>query len=233
MINAIFCNKMGSIITIIRRFIKRGLQLPYKRKLAYCGRDNDIHYPCNLGNPSHIYLYDYTLIQPGCRFIIHTGRVYIKKWSSLSCNCTIVTGNHVPTVGVNQRMLGRYHINDVEKDVHIDEDCWVGANVTLLGGAHLHRGVIVGANSLVNKEIPPYAVIAGSPARIIASKFTIDQIIEHEKMLYPANERFSRKDLEEIFNEYYIGRKAIGKSDICREDIEIIREHSEMQYAVF
>ena len=130
-------------------------------------------------------------------------------------------------------MLGRYHINDIEKDIHIDEDCWVGANVTLLGGTHLHRGVVVGANSLVNKEIPPYAVIAGIPARIIASKFTIDQILQHEKMLYPDNERISREELEIIFKEYYVGKKTIGKSEIKSDDIEIIKEHAEMQYAVF
>lgn len=92
----------------------------------------------------------------------------------------IVTGNHVPTVGLNQRIIERLHINDNEKGVYIDEDCWCGANVTLLGGTHLKRGVVVGANSLVNKEIPPYAVVVGSPAKIIASKFTLEQIIEHE-----------------------------------------------------
>lgn len=221
------------IFSGIKRLIKKGLQIPYKSRLGYCGKDNDIHYPCYLGKPSHIYLYDYTLIQPGCRFIIHSSKVYIKKWSSLSCNCTVVTGNHVPTVGVNQRILGRYHINDVEKDIHIDEDCWVGANVTILGGTHLHRGVIVGANSLVNKEIPPYAVIAGVPARIIASKFTIDQIIAHEKKLYPKNERFSREELELLFNKYYEDKKNIGKSEIEYSDLKNIRKHKDMQYAVF
>ena len=221
------------IFLVIKRLIKKALQIPYKSRLGYCGKDNDIHYPCYLGKPSHIYLHDYTLIQPGCRFIIHTGKVYIKKWSSLSCNCTVVTGNHVPTVGVNQRILERNHVNDVEKDIHIDEDCWIGANVTILGGSHLHRGVIVGANSLVNKEIPPYAVIAGVPARIIASKFTIDQILAHEEKLYPENERLSHDELEVLFNKYYVGKKTIGKSDIKSEDLEIVRLYADMQYMIF
>ena len=145
--------------------------------MGYCGKDNDVHYPCHLGTPSHVFLYDYTLIQPNCRFIIHTGNVYIRKWSSLSSYCIVITGNHKPTVGVNQRLLGRFHINDVEKDVVIEEDCWVGARVTILGGTVLHRGCIVGANSLLNQEYPPYAVVAGSPARIIASKFTLEQVV--------------------------------------------------------
>lgn len=214
----------------VKLFIKRFLQLYYKSKLGFCGQDNDIHYPCHLGNPSHIYLQDYTLIQPDCRFIIHTGKVYIGKWSSLSCNCIVVTGNHVPTVGINQRILGRGHINDNEKDVYIDEDCWVGVRVTILAGTHLRRGSIVGANSLLNRDYPPYAVLVGSPARVIASKFTIDQIIEHESLLYPKEDRYSRAELESVFDQYYRDKKSIGVVGVKEEDIEFIEDNANMQY---
>lgn len=142
----------------------------------------------------------------------------------------IVTGNHVPTVGLNQRIIGRLHINDNEKGVYIDEDCWCGANVTLLGGTHLKRGVIVGANSLVNKEIPPYAVVVGSPAKIIASKFTLEQIIEHEKKLYPENERMKREELEELFETIFKGKKSIGTDYLSPQDKERARQYAYMQY---
>lgn len=204
--------------------------LPIKSRLGLCGKDNDIHYPYHLWKPSHISLQDYTLILPDCRFIIHTGNVYIGKWSSLSCNCIVVTGNHVPTVGVNQRILGRYHINDKEQDVNIDEDCWIGARVTILGGTHLRRGSVVGANSLINKQYPPYAILVGSPARIIASKFTIAQIIEHEKCLYPEEERLTQKELEDIFDEYYKDKKSIGTDTITGEDKKYMAGNAHMQY---
>lgn len=216
----------------IKHCIKRILQYPLKSRLGYCGTDNDIHYPCRLSVPSNLFLADFALIQPDCRFIIHTGKVYIGKWSSLSCGCIVVTGNHVPTVGVNQRILGRCHINDNEGDVRIDEDCWVGARVTILTGTHLNRGSVVGANSLLNKEYPPYAVLVGSPARIIASKFTIEQIIEHEKMLYPENERLKYEQLVEIFKKYYDGKKTIGIGTIGELDIKIIADNANMQYDV-
>ena len=172
------------------------------------------------------------MVQPDCRFIIHTGNVYIGKWSSLSCDCIVVTGNHVPTVGINQRLLGRNHINDREADVHIDEDCWVGVRVTILSGTHLRRGSVVGANSLLNKEYPPYAVLVGSPARIIASKFTIDQILKHESLLYPEEERFTRSELEEIFNNYYKDKKTIGVDQVKSEDIGYLLENASMQYKI-
>lgn len=160
------------------------------------------------------------------------GSVYIKKWSSLSFNCTLVTGNHKPTVGLNQRILGRYHINDVESDIVIGEDCWVGANVTILSGTYLGRGSVVGACSLLNKQYPPYAVLVGIPARIIGVKFTIDQIIKHEECLYPPQERISRDELESIFTKYYEGMKSMGTDYISKEDLKTARQHVDMQFNI-
>lgn len=225
-------NSINLFYRLPKRWIKKAIQLPYKLRLGFCGKDNDIHYPCHIGKPSNVFLYDYTLIQPNCRFIIHTAKVYIKKWSSLSSDCIVVTGNHKPTVGVCQRLLGRYHINDTEKDVIIEEDCWVGARVTILGGTHLNRGCVVGANSLLNKEYPPYAVLVGSPAKVIASKFTLEQIIKHEKMLYPESERLSREYLESIFTSFYSDKKSIGIDCISENDLAIIAEHSYMQFDI-
>lgn len=150
----------------------------------------------------------------------------------MSCGCIVVTGNHVPTVGICQRILDRYHINDNESDVVIDEDCWIAARVTILAGTHLQRGTVVGANSLLNKEYPPYAVLVGTPARIVASKFSIDQIIEHEKKLYPENERFSLAELKVIFNQYYKDKKHIGVDYISPIDRDVIEAHKEMQFSI-
>ncbi len=55
--------------------------------------------------------------------------------------------------------------------ISIEDDCWIGANVTFLGGVTIGRGSIVGAGSLVRAgEYPPYSVLAGVPARIIRSR---------------------------------------------------------------
>ena len=185
-----------------------------------------------MGKPQNVFLGDYTLIQPNCTFIIHTGKVIIKKWSSLSCNCTIVTGNHKPTVGINQRLLERLHLNDQEKDIIVEEDCWIGANVTLLSGTYVGRGSVVGACSLVNKKIPPYAVVVGTPAKIIASKFSFDEVLEHEKKLYPVEERLSPEYLKEIFNTYYEGKRSIGINHITEEISNKLVSIDNLQYEI-
>lgn len=84
----------------------------------------------------------------------------------------------------------------------VEEDVWIGRNVTLLSGVTIGRGCIVGAGAVVTKPMPPYHIIVGVPARPIKSKWSIDEILKHEFILYPESERFTREQLEDIFEKY-------------------------------
>lgn len=53
------------------------------------------------------------------------------------------------------------------RHVEIDDDAWIGTGATLLPGAHVGRGAIVGAAAVVDFEVPPFAIAAGNPARIV------------------------------------------------------------------
>lgn len=181
----------------------------YKR-YGYIGKTVTIETPVFFTNQENVYLGDNTRVRRGFLLINNTGKFILKKYSVIATYCTVVTGNHTKNVTVPHTIAGAYHINDKETDVVVGEDVWIGVNCTLLPGTIIGRGAVIGACSMVNKSIPPYAVAVGSPAKIIASSFTIDEIIEHEKSLYPENERFSRKELEVIFEENFKGKKSIG-----------------------
>ena len=71
---------------------------------------------------------------------------------------------------------------------------------------------------VVTKPVPPYAVVAGVPAKIIATRFSIEQILQHEAILYPIEERLSKEELEKIFNKNFQNKCSIGKSDMLEED---------------
>ena len=88
-----------------------------------------------------------------------------------------------------------------DKDIVVEEDVWIGCNVTLLSGAHLGRSSVIAAGAVVTSDIPPYCIAGGVPAKPIKFKWTIDQIMEHESMLYLEEERFTRDQLEKIFAE--------------------------------
>ncbi|EER24090.1 hypothetical protein CPC735_054600 [Coccidioides posadasii C735 delta SOWgp] len=56
---------------------------------------------------------------------------------------------------------------ELGSEIHIGEDCWIGGNVVILPGVTIGKGVTVGAGSVVTKDIPPFHVAAGNPARIL------------------------------------------------------------------
>ena len=59
---------------------------------------------------------------------------------------------------------------------HIGNDVWIGLNATILDGVTIGDGAIVAAGAVVTKDVPPYAVVGGVPAKIIKYRFTESQI---------------------------------------------------------
>lgn len=56
-------------------------------------------------------------------------------------------------------------------DTVVGNDVWIGQNATILPGVHIGDGAIIGLNSVVGSDVPPYTVVAGNPARVIRRRF--------------------------------------------------------------
>lgn len=55
----------------------------------------------------------------------------------------------------------------VSKPVVIDDDVWIGAGAIILPGVHIGRGAVIGAGAVVTRDVSPFAVVAGVPARLV------------------------------------------------------------------
>jgi acetyltransferase-like isoleucine patch superfamily enzyme len=55
----------------------------------------------------------------------------------------------------------------VSRDIEIGDDVWIGTRAVILGGARIGRGAIVGAGAIVQGEVPPFAIVAGNPGRVV------------------------------------------------------------------
>ena len=67
-------------------------------------------------------------------------------------------------------------------DTVVGNDVWIGQNVTVLPGIHIGDGAIIGLNSTVTRDIPPYTIAAGNPAQIIRQRFDDEMIAMLEKL---------------------------------------------------
>ncbi|MDE5966639.1 MAG: CatB-related O-acetyltransferase [Lachnospiraceae bacterium] len=61
-------------------------------------------------------------------------------------------------------------------NVTVMNDCWIGSHVTIMSGVTIGDGAVIAAGSVVTKDVPPYAIVGGSPARIIKYRFSPEQI---------------------------------------------------------
>lgn len=208
------------ILNFYRRYREKKL---YSR-LGKFGRSIFIGFPNMITRPERLFMNDFTRIMNGANLILNKGKLYIGKYTAIASGFTVITDNHTPTVGVPYYFTGHYHLNDRSTDVVIEEDCWVGANVTILPGGKLGRGCVVAACALVNKEFPPYAVIAGVPAKIIGVKFSQQEIIEHEAKIYSPSERLEEMFLTTVFEKYYKDKKIMNHAILNCESKRFLEE---------
>ena len=71
--------------------------------------------------------------------------------------------------------IDRYRVQR-KGQILIENDVWIGHGVTIMGGVTVHNGAVIGARAVVTKDVPPYAIVAGNPARIIKYRFDEGQI---------------------------------------------------------
>ena len=193
---------------IYRWFLR---SFPLKTEFGNCGENTILQYPLRIYSPKSVFIDKNVKISSGLQILnAPSEKVIIKKYTVFAANCTIVPNSHVPTVTIPQFLLGASHVNDKSSDIIINEDVWLGTNVTVLAGVTIGRGCVVGAGSIVTKSLPPYAVAVGMPARIIKKKFSVEQILRHEETLYPLEERFIREELEKNDKEYFLDKGVLG-----------------------
>lgn len=107
---------------------------------------------------------DNTYIGEGCNLRAGGGLLKIGNQCSISQNITIVVSNHQYKKG--QLIKDQPWTTD-HNFVIIGDDVWVGANSVILPGVKIGTGAIIGAGSVVTKDVPDYAIVVGNPAHVL------------------------------------------------------------------
>lgn len=127
------------------------------------------------------------------------GDIQIGRYCQFGANIAIHTNNH-PTTYLSTYISSQLFNGELSKlkmkdKVVIGNDVWIGHGVIILGGVSIGNGAIIAAGSVVNKDVPAYAVAAGVPAKVIKSRFSPKLIQEIEALQWWNK---SKNELEEI-----------------------------------
>ena len=177
-----------------------------------------IHYTVSVSNTNNLIMEENTNIDSGAVIMNTRANFVMKKNSGAAVGLLAITGNHMSVIGkyfkqITDKIKDELDINhEMDKDIIVEEDVWIAARVTLLSGTNIGRGAVVGAGSVIRSKVPPYAIVVGNPAKIVGFKFSPEQIIQHEKELYPLEERLPFETLEKNYKKYFLDRVSEIKS---------------------
>lgn len=176
-------------------------------KITMKFKNTVIQYPYQISGLQNIECGNSINIGKGAVIMTTRAKIIIKGHFVAGPKLTIITGDHMPMMGKFLDTVTDKDKDLLDKDRHFDqdviieEDVWAGVNVTILKGVTIGRGCIIAAGSVVTKSMPPYHVVGGIPAKPIKARLSKEQIIEHEKEIYPEEMRFTLDRISQFLNE--------------------------------
>lgn len=163
----------------LKRFI-RLIIIPFFRKyyrFAELGEGFQWGRPLHIGHGSKIGRYVY--IGKGFESV---GAISVGDMTMISTECKIIGADHLyDVIGVPTRLA----FSNVRDVTVFEADVWVGMRATIREGVVIGKGAVIGSGALVTKDVEPYTVVAGVPARVIRRRFSDEEIRIHEIGLFP------------------------------------------------
>lgn len=159
---------------------------------------------------------------PATRIGAHINRIEIGSYTSIASNVVIQEYYHrynrLSSYYISQNILNEGVDNDIysKGKIIIEEDVWIGSNCTILSGVKIGRGSIIGAGSVVTRDVPRYSIVAGNPARVIKKRFNNEiinlleaskwwnwpkeMIIKNKEIFLIEDDKLLEKKLKELFS---------------------------------
>lgn len=131
----------------------------------------------------------YTTINgPGTELVAGINPIFIGSFCSIASNTVIREHNHniksATTYFIKKRIFKKGNFADAvsKGPITIGNDVWIGTQSVILTGVNIGDGAVIAAKSLVNKNVPPYAIVGGIPAKILSYRFDGELIKEMLKV---------------------------------------------------
>lgn len=140
------------------------------------------------------------------------GVVYIGKYCAFGNEVSLVSGNHkvsMPNQQVwLQQRLGFTKCVESKGPICIAHNVWLGDKVVVLSGVNIGHGAVVGAGAIVTKNVEPFSIVAGNPAKEIGKRFSPEVIKEMLKLSW-WDWSFEKMKKNQAFFELNIGNSEV------------------------
>lgn len=164
-------------------------------------------------------------IQSGINFDLESGVhcIHLGKYCSLAERITFIVDLNHDYHSLIQGSVSFMDQTKVERrvprkgSIFVGNDVWIGHGATIISGVRIHDGAVVAAESMVTKDVPPFAIVGGNPARIIGYRFEEEQ---RKELLEIAWWNWHLDDLNRFKNDFYLSIEEFTKKHIfkARED---------------
>jgi galactoside O-acetyltransferase len=114
--------------------------------------------------------------------LVDDSHIYIGEYTMIGPNVTIATAGH-PIAPEYREKVFQFNI-----PVHIGRNCWIGSGVVILPGVTIGDNTVIGAGSIVTKDIPANVVAVGNPCHVLR------EINEHDRQFYYKDMRITEED---------------------------------------
>lgn len=109
------------------------------------------------------------------------GILEIGSYCAIGADVKVILSNHDVNRICMQYTFYKKHFDlkkiDGDRSVtRIENDVWIGDNVIILAGVNIGTGAVLGAGAIITKDVAPYSIVAGCPAKLIRNRFSEDKI---------------------------------------------------------
>lgn len=117
------------------------------------------------------------------------GKLRIGSWCSIARGVTFVMNNEHPMEHLSTFPFITLVFSERQLEVRskggitVGDDVWIGCNALVLDGVTIGQGAVIAAGAIVTKDVPPYAIVAGIPAKVIKYRFgesTIEELVHFD-----------------------------------------------------
>lgn len=173
---------LSFLFVLTSKVIKRLLMHVYKSRFKEVGL-NVVFDPYDL--------FSYSTITLGTDVFIGKGAIFSASNSGIHIGSKVMFGPRVTIMGGDHRfdLVGRFMFDVKEKSegddlpVYIEDDVWIGTGAIILKGVSVGRGAVIAAGALVTKDVAPYSIVGGVPAKQIGMRFSENEVKAHETRL--------------------------------------------------